>query len=496
VDYDELTVAPTFSTGQLRQDYGFDVGGYIVRDKLWFFVAYNVVEREDKELISEVTQELYGAPEFAPTDRTEDQSAAKLTWNVSSNHSLVGSYFGDPEDWVGANGYVILGGTDTWANTRVTGGTDYTLKYMGLPSSSILLNAQWAHHEEEDSINPNNSTDIQYQDRRLANEFRTGGIGGFYAEEYTRDAWSADLTWYADAAGSHEIKIGYGEQSLEANKANFLSGGQQVWLLNCSESTADCSLALDDPDLGPWYYAHEVYLNSDATLDNWTPQPGYAEAPTTDNKAVFLQDSWRVLSNLTLNFGIRWEDQSLRDGAGREWIHLDDNWAPRIGAVWDIGNNGRSKLYAHYGQFFENIPMDINIRFMGKEVDGFFYNTDPLDLNPNNDLRPGRIRGSSSVLEIFEMISGSAVDPDMVGQSIDEIIVGYEVNLLADWTFGVSGVFRKLNDVIEDGGFFAEGVGYGYIVGNGGKGFLSVAPDLEFTDVFPLVPPKLESPCV
>ena len=32
--------------GFTRQDYGFDLGGYFVRDRLWYFVAYDKVDNE------------------------------------------------------------------------------------------------------------------------------------------------------------------------------------------------------------------------------------------------------------------------------------------------------------------------------------------------------------------------------------------------------------------------------------------------------------------
>jgi outer membrane receptor protein involved in Fe transport len=492
VDYDTIVNPPTFSTGILRQDYGFDLGGYIVRDKLWFFAAYNRVDREDEELTSQILQDLYDAPELAKTDREEDQYAAKLTWNVSGNHSLVASYFADPEDWLGANNAVVRGPESTWLNTRTTGGDNYTIKYMGLPSQTILLNASWAYHEEEDTILPAapGGDAIQYQDRRAVDEFRTGGLGYNRIQDFQRESWDADLTWYLQGAGSHELKVGYGQQALEANKTVRYTGGQQVWILGCT-SSYDQSLCLEDPVLGLYAYMHEAYLTGDSSIANWEiAEGGYTENPTTDNVAAFVQDSWRVLPNLTLNLGVRWESQALAN-RNREWIKLDDNWAPRFGFVWDVQNDGRSKLYAHYGKFYENIPMDINIRFMGAEVSSVFYNTDPLDPTPNNDLRQGRVRGATSWLELFEALFGFAVDPDLKGQSIDEYILGYETNLFGDWTFGISGVFRDLNTVIEDGGAVI-GEDYGYIVGNGGEGFLSRAPDLAYTGDFPVPKPKRE----
>ena len=90
--------------------------------------------------------------------------------------------------------------------------------------------------------------------------------------------------------------------------------------------------------------------------------------PKTDNSSFYLQDSWRAASNFTINAGVRWERQEVGDRDGETAIDLTDNWAPRIGVVWDFARNGRSKLFANWGRFYESIPMDINIRAFGGEV--------------------------------------------------------------------------------------------------------------------------------
>ena len=94
-----------------------------------------------------------------------------------------------------------------------------------------------------------------------------------------------------------------------------------------------------------------------------------------------MQDSWRAASNFTINAGVRWERQKIGDRAGETAIDLTDNWAPRLGVVWDFARNGRSKLFANWGRFYESIPMDINIRAFGGEATCFCYNFDPSPMN-------------------------------------------------------------------------------------------------------------------
>jgi hypothetical protein len=96
--------------------------------------------------------------------------------------------------------------------------------------------------------------------------------------------------------------------------------------------------------------------------------------------AAFVQDSWQIRPNFTLNLGLRYEQQvgyvadelqgtiSPEGETVPEVAYTLNNWAPRIGFIYDPTKEGKSKLYGHYGQFYENVPMDINVRAFGGEI--------------------------------------------------------------------------------------------------------------------------------
>ena len=85
--------------------------------------------------------------------------------------------------------------------------------------------------------------------------------------------------------------------------------------------------------------------------------------------AGFLQDSWRVRSNLTLNYGVRYDveltptsaavnstSQAAENALGiTEGIPRDyNNFAPRIGLAWDPHKDGKTVVRASYGMFYDH----------------------------------------------------------------------------------------------------------------------------------------------
>ena len=56
----------------------------------------------------------------------------------------------------------------------------------------------------------------------------------------------------------------------------------------------------------------------------------------------FVQDSWQIGSRFTFRPGVRYEQQKLI-GTVKDFV-WNGNWAPRIGATYDLTGSGRSKV--------------------------------------------------------------------------------------------------------------------------------------------------------
>lgn len=120
-----------------------------------------------------------------------------------------------------------------------------------------------------------------------------------------------------------------------------------------------------------------------------------------DYVGAYAQDDWRVRSNFTVNFGVRWEPyiplrntyswiSNFDEGRFRAGIKSkvypqapagllfpgDDGYpgrgsskpkwaqfAPRIGAIWTPGNDGTTSIRAGYGIFYDTPHLFFNTRF-------------------------------------------------------------------------------------------------------------------------------------
>ncbi len=109
--------------------------------------------------------------------------------------------------------------------------------------------------------------------------------------------------------------------------------------------------------------------------------PHFSEAITS--LGVFLQDSWRIKSNFTLNVGVRYDVEwtpeqaalnSLADAAQNalnitQGIPMDtNNIAPRVGIAWDPWKNGKTVIRSSYGLFYDH-PL-VGLAFLSQVADG------------------------------------------------------------------------------------------------------------------------------
>ena len=254
----------------LNVDFGFDLGGYIIKDKLWFFVGVvpqmvtdtytryvepKTTDASGNDFTSGLWQPTFKSPIDSLT-KTYNWSGttigrmAKLTWNVNENNSAQLSYFGNP----GTDSGVInssLNGTVAALSAKEAGGNqDLSVRWTSkLLNKKMLAEVWYGLHYETSSTLPDTSllqsgegssvaTNVsgpiatQYQYDYLPPEFAntpgceptTAGdnttspcASRYYMEgpwwyqsdnTMTRNAVDLKFTNFVNAAGHHEIKYG------------------------------------------------------------------------------------------------------------------------------------------------------------------------------------------------------------------------------------------------------------------------------------------------
>jgi hypothetical protein len=453
-----------------RWDFGGSLGGYLVKDRLWFFGAYNPQQRKNEvQVIRTLTAP--GSPAVGaniPDTFDSQLFSFKVTYKIANNHTLVFSDFGDPTTEKGRlSNYAVSGPPSTFEGTDKTGGNDSVLRYDGVFTPTTFLRAQYARHKEQD-ITSGYGYDVPVTlNQRVVPTAATGGFTNIQNQKFTRDVFKAD---FSKIFRANEVKVGFDYEDITSNVDRLQGGaGQRIYLLRTSG--------------GIEYVRHRYYINdkapgfvrSDPTT--WKIALPLTVTPAIKSYSVYGQDTLR-LGHLTLNLGVRWEQQQMIDRNGKEALKLNKNWAPRLGGIYDPKGDGKTKIYANWGRFYESIPMDMGIRAFGGELTAFMYNFDPSPsaLGPDPSA-PSR----SSILGA----GVEPVDPNLRGQYIDEVLVGFEREIAPNFTIGVKYGHRKLGRVIEDFLIPAQGE---YFIANPGSG---IGSEMGFYDfVHTAVAPK------
>lgn len=174
-----------------------------------------------------------------------------------------------------------------------------------------------------------------------------------------------NLTFYR---GNHTVKTGLDINLVREQLINLFNGGGTYSYPSLDAIAADCPSAAvgcvptpSGSSTGLHYsnYTQAFDLNGQRGAINfseWT-------------YAFFVQDSWRVNGKLLVNAGLRWDYQRLPEPgkvvttgvtfAGNPLLaetthfHQDlKDWAPRLGATYDIGSTHDTVLRASYGMFY------------------------------------------------------------------------------------------------------------------------------------------------
>jgi outer membrane receptor protein involved in Fe transport len=521
-------------------DFGAELGGPIVKDKLWFHVGFNpsIGNSNLKRFVgSEVDNNGDGVPDTDANGNVIKQNitsqniatqlktynfTAKINGAIDQNNQFQISAFGNPTSGQAPGGALTPVG-DSLVNDKV-GAWDVAGKWTSkLNQGKTQIDAIVGFHRQYSDNTPaqplgDEATVFYAYTRSLADfadlegpavaaackdapgsnfikcpvtNYQESGLGEI--EDRTNDRLTAALTvtQRVKFGGYHTFKAGVDYEGSQYDSRKQYTGGavyeglapgpdgpgtgdvfflREDLLHNVRNLTAAEQM---NPGAVPLAQGQQICLNNQALCE-----PGELEANTGDRSiGAFLQDSWQLVPNFTLNLGVRYENQGVGvasqlqgttasngETVGTEGINLN-NWAPRLGFIWDPTNEGKAKVFGHYGRFYENIPMDINVRSFGGEIDGIDYvnpnqlvagqtGFDPncsVDHNPAGNNMVGATLGKCTDVEHAATFGGNEyVAPGLQGQYSNEFILGAEYEVLPDIKVGLNYIHRDLPTIIED----------------------------------------------
>lgn len=465
VQANSKSVAGTTPAGFTKKDYGIDVGGYIIKDKLWFFGAYDQVRNTQSNILPEGPN----AGNSVASQSHRNLGSAKLTYSLTPSHTFIGTLLQDPRADTGAindANHTLIGDPATYLGRQDFGGRDYAIRYDGIVGSKWLFSAQDARHKEKNSVGPATAAGdaIEYIDARN-NFFQTGGFGLIQQKSFDRKFYGGSATRYA---GAHQLKGGIELEDETANVIKRMSGGQQVDIFANPNNAAKP------------IYSHFYWTTPDATVAN-APISALNASPQHKNTTVYLQDRW-TLKDFTLNAGIRWDRQRIIDASGVTQIDLKKDYAPRLGLVWDPSGSNKAKVFGSYGRYYEQIPMDLVIRSFSYERQPRIINYSPTSTVPDKNAEKDADT-TSAILGGFTEPS----DPNLKNQYLTEYIIGGEHEVMPNISVGIKGIYRSYGRVIEDFLCIDDGT---YCIGNPGEGIMKKVFTLDYSQQFSAPKPK------
>ncbi|MBL8233574.1 MAG: TonB-dependent receptor, partial [Bryobacterales bacterium] len=276
---------------------------------------------------------------------------------------------------------------------------------------------------------------------------------------------------YLDASyttGRHTFKGGYNLARLSNDTLNDYTNGRFVMYWN--EAFSRASVQNVRGTYG--YYIWEDGVKNTGNVNS-------------RNQGFYLQDAWRVNARLTLNLGVRFENEFLppykpivngRKVANPVSFDWGSKIAPRIGGAYDPLGDGKWKIYGSYGLFYDVLKYEIARGSFGSDVwVSNVYKLDNLNLLSLGNTTPGalgeRITSyDNRTLPINAAGEIEGIDPNLKPFSTREFTVGVDRALASRLVAGVRYTRRDLRKAIEDIGVLdAEGSEV-YLTGNPGFG--------------------------
>lgn len=416
-----------------QTDINATLGGPILQDKLWFFLAGSQFAAERTNSGDPVAQDI------------ESQTwLAKATWQLSPNWQATAKYSADPAEF----GNLLASPQDSLDTLRFQeqGGDLLTLSVDGILSPFLFWDAKAQVMLQELNAFPQSGDLTTPGILDLATNISSQNNTNAQFSDRDRDEIRSSLTYFLDDfAGNHELKVGAEYSDLFFRSSN--------------NTTGELIFYDDSSVVGPYLFVT-------------FPDAG-VEEDTGNLLGGFVQDSWRINSQLTVKAGVRYDQVDYDTDAGGQVASLD-KLQPRLGVAWDITGDGKTMARASAGRFMH--PNALTLPSFGRaavtppsEQWVSCSWTEAITGLPANQCSlayvlfgisnaPGPVisdptgHDPAGWWRLAELSSGAPnqIDPNLSAMYSDQIIVGIERELYDRTSIEVSYVKKETEDIFED----------------------------------------------
>ncbi len=395
-----------------QNDFSLELSGPLKKDTIWLYSNLQWKRSAYSQL---------GTPPEFPTKADYKRGFLKLTMQLNKNNRLMISYqhevYDLPDVITPAQPYDAAALEPGWylvPNLLLT-------SVLSQDAIFELKLGGWFAHDEWVPQDGNLDESIHYD---AATGYSTNGIWGWTKADASRIQANATLSYYADdfIGGNHDFKVGV-----------QFTRGHYAGIYSYSGGVA--------------YYDYDGY-----------PYAAYFQNPynygaSVNRLGVFVDDAWAIGDRLTVNLGLRFDQQSgdifdveeidvNRNPTGNTIEGVSNviswsNWSPRVGLVYRLTSDAKTILRATYGHYYEGLYLStfFSLSPSSQPVYAYLYNWD------------------TEQYDIFSWSwdprGGRAVGDNLKSSLCQQLSVGLSRELIADFGLEITYVYKYTKDFLS-----------------------------------------------
>ena len=420
-------------------DSGADLGGRILKDKVWFFGSYR--ERRSKTSQTGLVRNagpdgryLTGDEPPAFPKQLARNASIKVSYQVTPRYQLMGyttrdRNFNEADLQIALFGATVDFAHSPWEQTNPFNWKPYVYKseFRGTPTDKLFFDIQAGKsgYKLYYGVQPEAAAKPTTYDRTT---LLLTGSNIPHISDFNFWVYDANVSYVP--GGRHQVKFGYHLQRRDNSGARP------------HNAAGDYALLFDNG-------VPAEFESNNAPVD-----------PTAWDKiwSGYVADQWRVAQRLTLNLGLRWDhqhsfvpEQSREAGQfakaetfRRVEVLKDGRLAPRAAAAWDLTGDGKSVAKVTYGWFnVESILAD-NFNQNSSSTTRYRWR----DLNGNRNYDPGEVNLDTNGLDFISTTSSAnnIVNPDLNLAHVHEATVSLEHELIPNMAVRALYMYRRFGD--------------------------------------------------